>query len=82
MNNLIKDLQDEKYWDLAIKGSFRVLQLRQEWDRDTCIKLRNQIINALKLQELVKGKIKECKQNAGGMVYGMELESLVEESKS
>ena len=41
----------------------------------------NKIQSALILQKLVKEKIKECKENAGGMVYGMALESLVKESK-
>ena len=39
------------------------------------------VTSALKLQELVKEKIKEYKRNAGGMVYGMTLESLLDESK-
>jgi len=40
-----------------------------------------EINHALRLEELVKEKIKECKRNAGGMVYGMALESLIKESE-
>jgi len=41
-----------------------------------------ELCEALKLQELVEKKLKECKENAGGMVYGMALESLLDESKN
>ena len=34
-----------------------------------------------KLRELVESALKECKENAGGMEYGMALEKLLEESK-
>ncbi len=38
--------------------------------------------SSLKLQELVEDAIKECKRNAGGMVYGMALEELIRKSKN
>ena len=51
IDELMKDLQNPQYWDLFIKGNARVLQLRQEWDRETCILIRDKIIESLKQNE-------------------------------
>ena len=47
IDDIMNDLQDPIYWDLGIKGSFRVLQLRQEWDKKTAIEIRDRIIKEL-----------------------------------
>lgn len=44
-------------------------------------KIYDKIKQALCLQEIVKEKIKECQRNAGGMVYGVALQSLIEQSE-
>ena len=51
IEELMKDLQNPQYWDLFIKGNARILQLRQEWDRETCILIRDKIIESLKQNE-------------------------------
>ena len=43
--------------------------------------LKQQILQNQKLRKLVEEQIKECKQNAGGQVYGEALQSLLKESE-
>ena len=62
IDELMKDLQNPQYWDLFIKGNARVLQLRQEWDRETCILIRDKIIESLKQNEKLQKVIDEIRK--------------------
>ena len=62
IEELMKDLQNPQYWDLFIKGNARILQLRQEWDRETCILIRDKIIESLKQNEKLQKVIDEIRK--------------------
>lgn len=60
MDEIIKDLQNPNYWDLLIIGNHRTLQLRQQWDRETCILIRDRIIESLKQLEEYRKLEQDC----------------------
>lgn len=67
----IDDHEKARKWDESLLGAM----LKRD---ETTV---GDYMQALKLKKLIKSAIKECKENAGGMEYGMALEKLLEDSK-
>ncbi len=68
---ILQDHEKARKWDESLLGSM----LKRD---ETTV---GDYMQALKLRKLVESAIKECKENAGGMEYGMALEKLLEDSK-
>lgn len=75
LNNL------QEYIELWHRFNIGDLGMLDKEDYKRYMNLQIKIKSALKLQELVNEEIKECKRNAGGVVYGMSLKSLVSKSE-